>query len=80
MDILLTDRKVGCYDRQGLIKKIWAASNIGQNGHFFQKKGTKNFTTPYSLLFLSVLHQNKTLHNFHKRWKRPIVGRKKGLD
>ena len=35
MDIQLSDREVGCYVRQGLIYKIWAASNIDQNGHFF---------------------------------------------
>ena len=43
------------------------ASDIGQKGHFLGKKGTKYFTTPYSIIFLSVLHQNKALHNFHKR-------------
>ena len=47
---------------------------------FFWKKGTRNFTTPYSIPFLSVLHQNKALHNFHKRGQRPTVGRIKGLD
>ena len=72
------------------VQKILAASNIGQNGHFFfffsffffffEKKGTKNLTTPYSIPFLSVLHQNKALHNFHKRGQRPTVGRIKGLD
>ena len=72
MDILLPDREVGSYFRQGLISKIWVASNNGQNGHFFlKKKGTKNLTTPYSVPFLSVLHQNKTLHSFHKRGDRP---------
>ena len=72
MDIQLLDREVGCYVRQGLIYKIWAASNIDQNGHFFFiKKQTKNLTTPYSIPFLSVLHQNKALHNFHKTGQRP---------
>ena len=52
MDISLTDRKVGCYERQGLILKIWADFNIGKNGHFFlQKKRTKNFTTPIQSFF-----------------------------
>ena len=41
----------------------------------FEKKGTKNLTTPYSIPFLSVLHQNQVLHNFHKRGRRPIFGR-----
>ena len=44
---------------------------------FFQKKGTKIFTTPYSIPFVRVLHENKALHNFHKRGQCPIVGRKK---
>ena len=47
---------------------------------FFQKKGTKNLTTPYSIPFLSVLHQNNALHNFHKRGKRSAVGHIKRLD
>ena len=47
---------------------------------FFSKKGTRNFTTPYSIPFLSVLHQNKALHNFHKRGQRATAGRIKGLD
>ena len=41
--------------------------NIGQKGHIFEKKGTKQFTNPYSIPFQSVLHQNKALHNFHKK-------------
>ena len=47
---------------------------------FFQKKGTKNLTTPYSIPFLSVLQQNEVLHNFHKREKRSAVGNIKRLD
>ena len=34
---------------------------------FFKKKGAKNFTTSFSIPFLSLLHQNKALHNFHQR-------------
>ena len=38
------------------------------------KKGTKNLPPPcYSIPFLSVLHQNKSLHNFCKRGQRSIV-------
>ena len=48
------------------------ASNIGQMGFFFV--GAKNLTAPYSVPFLSVLHQNKALHNFHKRGQSPTVG------
>ena len=50
--------------------------DIGQKGHFFEK----NFTTSYSISFLSVLHRNKALYNFHKRGKRTIAGYIKGLD
>ena len=66
---------------QGLIWKIRAASDIGQKGHFFEKKkGTKNFTTPYSVYFLSVLDQKKTSHNFQKKAQCPTAGCIKGLD
>ena len=44
------------------------------------KKDTKNSTTPWSISFLSVLHQNKALYNFHKRKQRPMAGHIKGLD
>ena len=47
---------------------------------FFQKKGTNNFIIPYLILFLRVLHQNKALHNFHKRGQGLIAGCMKGLD
>ena len=43
------------------------------------KKRTKKFTIPYSISFLSALHQNKTLHNFHKRGQGLTVGCIKGL-
>ena len=60
-----------------------AASEIGQKGNLkgpFFLKGTKNFTNRYSILFLSVLHQNKALENFHKRGKCPMAGHIKDLD
>ena len=44
---------------------------------FFEKKGPKIFTTPYSIPFLNVLHQNKVLYNFHKRRQHSIVKCKK---
>ena len=34
---------------------------------------------PYLIPFLSVLHQSKVLHNFHKRGQFLIAGRMKGL-
>ena len=51
--IFLFQRKIS------LNLKIRAASDIGQKKHFFKKSGTRNFTTPYSIPFLSVLQQNK---------------------
>ena len=47
---------------------------------FFEIKETKNLITFNSIPFLSVLHQNKALHNFHKRGQPPTVGHIKGLD
>ena len=43
-------------------------------------KCTKNFITPYSIPFPSVLHQNKVLHNFHKWGNHLTAGCIKGLD
>ena len=31
----------------------------------FEKKGTKNFTSPHSIPLPSALHENKALHNFN---------------
>ena len=53
--------------------------NLGQHP-ILTKKGTKNFTTPYSIPFLSVLHENKALHNFHEWGQRATSGRIEGLD
>ena len=58
-----------------LFSKTKAASDIRENGLFFE-----NVASPYSIFLLGVLHQNKALHNFHKRGKLPITGRIKGLD
>ena len=40
----------------------------------------KNFTSLYSFLFLSVLYQNKALHNFHKKGQHLTARHIKGLD
>ena len=37
----------------------------------FEKQSTTNLTNFYSNSFLSVLHQNKALHNFYNRGKGP---------
>ena len=49
MVIPLTDRKNWWYNGKGLIYKIWATSNIGQNGHFFEK-GEPKISPPLSCL------------------------------
>ena len=66
---------------QGIFYKFWATFDIGQKGHFFEKKKCpQNFTPPYSIPFLSVLHQNKALHNFCKKEQRSIVECNIGLE
>ena len=45
-----------------------------------KKRGTKNFTTPCSIPFLRVLHQNKVLYNFHKRRQRLIARHIRSLN
>ena len=48
--------------------QVAVESTIVQKGHlFFFLKGTKNFPSPNSIPFLSVLHQYKALHNFTER-------------
>ena len=41
---------------------------------------TINLTNLYSIFFLSVLHENKALQNFHKSGQHPIAGCMKGLE
>ena len=54
--------------------------NLGQRS-ILARKDPKNFTpAPYSIPFLSVLHQNKALHNFRKRGQLSIVERNVGLE
>ena len=61
-------------------------SSLGQHSILarkgtFLKKGPKKFQPPpNSICFLSVLHQNKALHNFHKREQLSIVERNLGLE
>ena len=45
--------------------------------HTFLKKEPEQFQpfSPYSISFLSVLHQNKAWHNFWKRAERLLVER-----
>ena len=58
MEKALTDRKVRYYDGQGLIKKIWAASIIGQNRYLKKKKWNQKFHhplfNPFSKRFASL--------------------------
>ena len=44
------------------------------------RKVEKNSPTPYSISFLSALHQNKALHKFNKRGQRSMVERNIGLE
>ena len=60
--------------------KFRAAFSIGQKSHFFEKRHQKFHPTSYSISFLSVLHQNKVLYNFHKRGQRLIVEHNIGLE
>ena len=46
----------------------------------FYEKGHQKFHPSYSIPFLSVLHQNKALYNFHKRGKYSGVKLNIGLE
>ena len=54
--------------------------DTGQKEHFFEKRAQKISPTPYSISFLSVLHQNNVFHNFCKRGQWLIVKRNIGLE
>ena len=61
---------------QGIFYKSRVTFDKGQKGHVFMKNGHQKFhPLPCSVQFLSVLHQNKALHNFRKRGLRLIVER-----
>ena len=52
-----------------------------KKGYFFWKKGPqKVHPSPLFNSFLSVLHHNKALYNFHKKGQRPIVKCNIGLE
>ena len=55
-------------------------STLAKKGTFFKKKGAHKFHHPLFNPFLSVLHQDKVLHNFCKRGQYSIVKCKKGPD
>ena len=63
-----------------LSRKLVQCLILFKKGTSFLKKGNKNFTTPCSVPFLSVLHQNKALYNFRKRGQRSIAERINSLD
>ena len=48
-------------------------SNIGQKGFFFLELKGPKCCQPLSIPFLSVLCQNKALHNLHKMGQCPIA-------
>ena len=52
-----------------------------KNGILFWKKGSQNFyPCPYSIPILSVLHENKALHNFRQGGQHLIVEFNVGLE
>ena len=48
--------------------------------HFFEKGAQKISPPPYSITLISVLHENKALHNFCKRGQHSIVECNIGLE
>lgn len=54
--------------------EIKTTTDTVQKEPFLLKKGTSNFTNPYSKSLLNVLHQNKRLYNFHEREQDPKTG------
>ena len=55
------------YINQGSVQ-YWPKTTL-----FLKKKGPKISPPLYSIPFLSVLNQNKALHNFHRRGQHPIA-------
>ena len=52
-------------------RNLGQRSILARKSTFLKKKRHQNFNPPplYSIPFVSVLHQNKALHNFRKREK-----------
>ena len=81
-------RFIGFHLEPLLFLYLWVyraySRNLGQHlvlarkGTFSKKRVPE--ISPYSIPFLSVLHQNKVLHNFPKREQHPTVGCIKGID
>ena len=53
---------------------------LAKKGTFWKKNATKTLPPHLKSPFLSVFHQNKALHNFHKRGQHSILRHIKGLD
>ena len=53
---------------------------LARKGTFFNKRPQKFHPAPYSIPFLSALHQNKVLHNFRRRGQRSILECNIGLE
>ena len=67
--------------RRAYSRSLGQRSIFGRRGHFFMKKEPKKFHfPPYSIPFQSALHQNKSLHNFQKRWQHSVVEHNIGLE
>ena len=64
----------------GHILEIWSSIRYWPERVLFLKKRAPKISPPYSIPFLSVLHQNKALHNFRKRVQPSIVKGNIGLE
>ena len=82
---------ISSYGKRRIFLKIahWHGLTFFDNYHFIRTKNLKTspesylenyVTNPYSISFLSVLHQNKALHNFDKRDQRLIATHIKGPE
>ena len=62
-------------------RNLGQRSILARKGTYLLKKDHKNSPPPtHSISFLSVLHQNKALHNFPNRGQSSIVERNIGLE
>ena len=60
-------------DTQGLIQKLGQQLILAKKATFLEKGGTKKFTTPYSISFLSDLHHNEAFFTFFFFFRKCII-------
>ena len=64
-----------------LARKLGKHPILAKKVQFLEKKvGLKYFTISYSMPLLSILHQNKALHTFHKKGQYQIARHIKSLE